>query len=384
MPFARPWLALLMIAASLAACADHASEDPRLRAPVGLVERAALDRVLERLVVLEGTPAARHARSLRLTLGDCGRVGIQRRAENPELVCADDAADDTTRDVFAFAESRRGEADGALLWPVGETGRLELKADVDAEGGLVLEGFLRPSEGGALELLVPAAVGPDAPVLRAADALVYSRLRPEGGLRLARLLPEGGQADRMFALKGRLLEGALLRGTVELAFLPPGPEDDLPPPIGALHHRGAAPLTAALEEALEQLEATWPIERTPRAFATADGTQHEGGCFDDLPLLPGLAPCWVVTDTALVVGWQAEALDRALGPATVATAPDAATSPAPALSVDLARIARDDRARGAVETDALHPGDLFSSLDVFLSPAEGGVRFVTRLEGGPR
>ena len=188
----------------------------------------------------------------------------------------------------------------------------------------------------------------------------------------------------MFALKGRLLEDALLRGTVELAFLPPGREDDVPLPIGALHHRGAAPLTAALEEALEQLEATWPIERTPHAFVAADGTQHEGGCFEDLPLLPGLAPCWVVTDTALVVGWQAEALDRALGPAGVATAPDAAASPASALSVDLARIARDDRARGAVETGALHPGDLFSSLEVVLSPAEGGVRFFTRLKAGPR
>ncbi len=384
MPFARPWLALLMIAAGLAACADRASEDPRLRTPVGLVERAALERVLERLVVLEGTPAARHARSLRETLGDCAMVGIERRAQHPELVCADDATDDTTRGLFAFAKFRRGEADGGLLWPVGETGRLELTADVDADGGIVLEGFLRPPADGALDLLVPAAEGPDAQVLRAADALVYARLRPEGGLRLARLLPEGGQADRMFALKGRLLEGALLRGTVELAFLPPGREDDVPLPIGALHHRGAAPLAAALDEALEQLEATWPIERTPRAFSAANGTQHEGGCFEDLPLLPGLAPCWVVTDTALIVGWQAEALDRALGPAGVAAASELATTPAPALSVDLARIARDDRTRGASEPDSLHPGDLFSSLDVVLSPAEGGVRFVARLEPGAR
>ncbi len=385
----RSTMGLLCVAtaALTLACGGPLAEDPRLRQPLLAVDGAALGPLLESAQTLSGTPLAREATALGETLDGCALAGfapgdVPLGDAMPTLRCLD-AATGETAERIVFAKARRGGADGLLLWPVGETGRLELRLTRTADGDLDLDGFLRPDGGDALDLLVPSDEPPARPVLRASDALVYARLRPEGGLRLARFVPEGGQADRMFALKGRLLEGALLRGTVELAFLPPMGGIDLPLPIGALHHRGAGPIRAALDEALDQLESTWPIERTPKRFALASGEPQDGACFEDLPLLPGLAPCWVVTPDALVVAWREAALEAALGPPPVASA---AGKPAGdhALVVDLARIARDDRRRAGANPNAAHAADLFSSLTLDLAAEADGVRLRARFEGAPR
>ena len=379
-------LVCVAIAAGALGCGGPSAEDPRLRQALLVLDVPRMSPLLEGAERLSGTPLARESALLREALSGCSLAGVAlARApvgdDFPTPACLDDASGEIA-DRIAFAETRRGDADGILLWPLGETGRLELVLSKTPGGDLEIDGFLRPDGGDLLDLLVPSTDAPASPVLRESEAFVYARLRPAGGLRLARLLPEGGQADRMFALKGRLLEGALLRGTLELAFLPPRGAIDLPLPIGALHHRGAGPIETALEEALDQLESTWPIRRTPRRFALADGSPADGACFDDLPLLPGLAPCWVVTPEALVVAWRESALTAALGPPDVAGAPRP-TLGSHALSVDLARIARDDRRRVGADPKAPHAGDLYSSLTVDLAPEADGVRLHARLERTP-
>ena len=69
----------------------------------------------------------------------------------------------------------------------------------------------------------------------------------------------------MFALKGRLLEGALLSGTWELAVLPPVPGGEVPLAVGALHHRAAAPLAQALDEATGFLDQQQARREVPAA-----------------------------------------------------------------------------------------------------------------------
>jgi hypothetical protein len=182
-------------------------------------------------------------------------------------------------------------------------------------------------------------------------------------------------------LKGRLLEGALLSGTWELAFVAPVGDGEVPLAVAALHHRRAALVEQALSEALDQLERTWPIRRSPRSFTASDGSQLEGGCFTDLPLLPALAPCWVVTPDALLIGYRGEAIDVALAPAAVSSERDAAPEfvGASGLDVHLDRLKQLDE-RIAPEEGVTRPGDLFSSFEVRLrGEASGRVALQARL-----
>jgi hypothetical protein len=64
---------------------------------------------------------------------------------------------------------------------------------------------------------------------------------------------------------------------------------------------------AAAAGFLDEIEATWPLRRTP--FAVADAP---GACLRDLRVLPGLAPCYVATERALVVGWNDASVHKAL------------------------------------------------------------------------
>jgi hypothetical protein len=64
---------------------------------------------------------------------------------------------------------------------------------------------------------------------------------------------------------------------------------------------------AAAARFLDELEAAWPMRRAPFALGGA-----AGACLPDLRLLPGLAPCYVATERALVVGWSEASLRKAL------------------------------------------------------------------------
>ena len=289
-------------------CRDHA--EPELREPIVSFDARALERFLERTMQLEGTPLGSESRLLAARLERCPEAWAHPDPEALDgfplsllsrVACRDASLPETH--LEAFARERRGDHHGLVLWPVGDLGRLELRIDVDESGGVEIEGSLVPGETlGAYGLLVPGSEAPASPAIESSGALLHLRMRPRDGIALSTWIDPGTQADRLFALKGRLLEGALLSGTWELALMPPREGQDVPLLVGALHHRMAGPIEQALDETLDQLEATWPIRRTPRSFETPHGRLVEGGCFLDLPLLPELAPCWVVTEEALLIG----------------------------------------------------------------------------------
>ncbi len=394
---ALAFLLLFTLAFGLTGCSRSDARDPRLRERLVSFDGDALTRFLERTARLTGTPAADHSQRLLAQARGCRELfahfepAASAEPDWTSLDCLD--ATEELEGLAAFARDRRVGADGYLSWPLGEDGHVALRIVVDPHGGLTLDGQLEaPSAPGALRLFLPAEEQPAAPVIGPDNALVQLRIRPRGGLGLSRLLPSGGQADRLFALKGRLLEGALLSGTWELAFLPPATGGDKPLAIGALHHRHPEALREALDEALSQLEATWPIRRTPRVFQAGEGQPLEGGCFLDLPILPEFAPCWVVTPEAFVIGYRGEALDLALGAPAVSSAPPARPSDerthdleeraGSRIDVHFDRLrALDIRSPG--EASAVHPGDLFSKLEIRLgADAEGRTTLHARLRVG--
>ncbi len=333
-------LAVSLLAAAIAAlpgCRTDALRDPLRREPAVLIDGAALARLLTRVAGLAGTPAGAAAQQLVQRLRDCPEVAghfalpaASIAAQLDRLVCRGDRPLDPA--LAALLETERGAHAGLLQWPIGEAGRLVVRIAVDDAGGLAVDGFLEEPDGdGPAALLVPAAEAPGPPAIGRAASLVHLRLRPANGLRLAELIPQGSQGDRLFALKGRLLEGALLEGTLELGFVPPAPGGAVPLAVLALHHRAAAPIESALGEALDQLERTWGLVRSPRSFALASGPRS-GGCYADVPILPEFAPCWVVTDEALLLGYRAEAVEAALAAAR-SVAPDDAADPAVASGV---------------------------------------------------
>lgn len=354
---AHAFARLFACALLLASCGREPEHDPNRRAPALLIDGAALVRLLERARTLEATPAARVATQLLDRLADCPEVAahfaaLPAKSPSPassgalldRLACRESAA--LAPPLASHLEEARGSHAGILQWPVGAAGRLALRFDVDGQGSLALAGELESAaELGALGLFVPAATAPAPALIDADESLIHLHLRPAAGLSLSDWIEEGSQGDRLFALKGRLLEGALLEGTLELAFVAPAPGGRVPLALLALHHRARAPVETALAEALAQLEATWAIRAVATRFATAGGAVLEGGCYADLPLLPELAPCWVVTPEALLVGYRAEALAAALH-ADVPAQTERAPSPASALVVAF------DRIRGVDEASA--------------------------------
>ncbi|MBJ22525.1 MAG: hypothetical protein CL933_24210 [Deltaproteobacteria bacterium] len=396
----------IVLTSSIVACGMPDAGDSLLRKRVVSIDSEALSRFLELTAQLAGTPAARQSRILLDRAAACGELWAHSEAPGanaeiasgrdfPTLDCRNGLVEASA--LGALVRERRGEADGFVSWPIAREGRLELRLDIDRRGGLEIEGTLvpPPSELGAISLLVPGDQPLAAAVLNPTATLLHLRLRPATGIGLSGLIPAGSQADRLFALKGKLLEGALLTGTWEFAFMPPAPGGRMPLAVGALHHRLARPIEDALDEALGQLEATWPIRRSPHRFTSAEGSTLAGGCFLDLPLLPELAPCWVVTPDALLVGYRAEAIAAALSapavsaprdaPGASETRPEGTNGSAPLLhtagrlDLHLDRLERVDASLLGAEATP-HPGRLFSNFELRMDDdGKGGIAIHARL-----
>jgi hypothetical protein len=166
-------------------------------------------------------------------------------------------------------------------------------------------------------------------VLNHADELVHARLRPAGGLDIASLIPAESQADQLFRLKSELFAGTVLDGTWEIAIYLPEPGRPMPRAALAIGFSLREPAVAAMEGFVSDLRSAWPVQRSD--FAVGDAS---GACLLDLNLLPDLAPCYVATGEALVVGWNPISVRQAL-----AASPGGASHPHPTqgLTVDLAR-----------------------------------------------
>jgi len=299
--------ALLALALGAAGCApDPAPPEPWPPGALLVGRAAALASVAEQLARIEGTPAAREALAWRAALPDCDIVEAQAPQANlaalrTGLRCAD------PRGPLAAVHRDRGERALAFAWPLGEQ-RVSGSVDVSANGDLELH-FEVPGEAfeGPRALLRPGIAEPGPAVLGGADALLHARLRPEGGIDLPALLAQGSQADQLFALRSELFGAAILDGTWELALYLPAAGERLPRIALALGIRHTSVAQAAAARFLDEVEAAWPVQRT--AFAVGDAP---GACLRDLRLLPGLAPCYVATEDALVVGWNDASVRKAL------------------------------------------------------------------------
>lgn len=335
----RSALAALILGLAAAGCGQ---EEPLPQTGARLTaERAALTKLLLPMLQLEGTRLAREAQTLLTALPDCDSVESQA----------------PRGDFAALREGLRcTEAGGnspitadwpvTLQWPLETGGTIEARLRHGPSGEIEIEARVPRLEASPLRaMLIPAAkpVGPG--ILSGRQRLLHARFRPADGIHIARLVESGSQADRLFRLKSALFSGAVLDGTWESAIYLPARQGALTRAALALGFQQRGLATAAMERFIEDLRKTWPVTRT--AFALGPAT---GACLLDMKVLPGLAPCYLATDRAIVIGWNPASLRLALEPRDPQDASGAAIlGEHGGVLVDLERLAEAD-ARLAAET----------------------------------
>ena len=271
-----------------------------------LANTRSLDRLLERVARLEGTPLARRAEAIRALLPNCPTV--EGRAESGQMSDLWTALDCATgrSDLVALEQARNGW-DLAVSVPVAGDhglGTLSINPSGDVEIELRLPGAAAE---GLASLALPGEEATGAVELSESETLLHARVRPRGGLDLASLIPSDSQGARLFRLKSKLFAGVALDGVWEIAIYLPEVGDPMPPTALALNfsHRSAA--VAAMEDFIGNLQESWPVART---FFRID--EAEGACLLDLAIMLGLAPCYVATERALILGWNPASLRKAL------------------------------------------------------------------------
>ena len=324
------WFTLML---AIGGCGEHPSLGRDWPSGTLVIARTeALARLLARLQRLEGTRLGRRAAALAGALPDCewleGRAEAGRPADVwSRLRCrpADSA--------LAGLDRERGDRDLAFALPENGGHRTLGTLAIDARGDVDLEVLLpRSAFAGTWALTLPGAEPPGPTLLSHADELVHARLRPEGGLDIASLVPESSQADRMFRLKSELFAGAVLDGTWEAAIYLPEPGHPMPRSALAVGFSLKRPAVSAMERFVDDLQAAWPVRRSDFAIGAAGGA-----CLLDLNLLPDLAPCYVATEHALVIGWNRASVRQALSKNTEMGAGSGALNPQGGLTVDLER-----------------------------------------------
>jgi hypothetical protein len=296
---------LLLCAICAIDCAPPPERDPWPAGALFVGRRDSVDALLGRLALLEGTPLAERARALRASLPDC--AWVESRAPDGAPATLLENLSCRAREN-AFLDGVRGDHDLLLALPVENAGRVVGLARL-VEGDLSLElRWSEPKSDGPLALLVPGAepVGPA--LLSDANRLVHLHVRPERGIDLAALVPAGSQADRLFRLRTALFTDAILDGSYEAAVYLPPPVSTTPQAVLALGFGFRSAAVAAAERFVAELSATWQVARSDFVVDEA-----RGACLPGLNVLPDLAPCYVVTDHALVVGWNPASVRHALG-----------------------------------------------------------------------
>jgi len=332
--FAAAGLGLAL--AALGGCAPPTPAD-RLPAGTLLLGRGdGFSTLLSQARKLAGTPLARTAEVAQSRVADCDefsafcpageecslldRLGCG--AGGAELAPARELLGDAAWLAAASFAGGRVIARGRPLGSGGE----EVDAEVALRGGR-----------SALSLLLPAADGPGPRRLGGDETLVRLRLRPDGGLDVASLIPAEGMAARMFKLRSDLFVATALAGTWELAVYVPREGQLIPPVALALDFARRDLAVAAMERFVTQVTETWPVGRNPYA---AGG--HSGACLSDLKVLPELEPCYVATDDALIVGWNPPAVELAMSPSPAAASTLVGADES-TLMVDLAHFPEADR-----------------------------------------
>jgi hypothetical protein len=297
-PRARPFVvagALLL----LAGC----ERPPVERLPAGTLwsgDARAARTLLQPLLDLEGTPAALAGGPLLARLASCQRFLAFCPAGKPCTLAAAISCQPAGA-LWERAEAARGDAawvfvqgDGArrlTAWGTTATdGETRIHAEIDAGGSLPRQPW---------EALLPARRAAAPAVLSDDHALVHLRLRSDRGIADLGAGVAAARAEELFGLRGELFAAMALEGTSELALYDPAPGQLIPPIALALPVRNRGAGVRALEDLIARTNTRWGATRTPWQLGP-----HRGACLSDLNVLPGLAPCYVATENALVLGWN--------------------------------------------------------------------------------
>jgi hypothetical protein len=151
----------------------------------------------------------------------------------------------------------------------------------------------------------------------------------------------------MFRLKSELFAGAVLDGTWEAAVYLPEPGHPMPRAALAVGFAFRDPAVAAMERFLDELESAWTLRRSDFALGAA-----QGACLLELKVMPDFAPCYVATGSALVLGWNAASVRKAIADAPQPEPTASAPPREHTLTVELARIPEADARFAALESDA--------------------------------
>jgi len=309
-------LAVLAISALLAlgGCGGRGDRVPR-----GLTFAGDADQirpVLARLEGLTGAPVAQAATRATEAIAGCERV--VGRCEVPEgadagspstggcdlaasLRCADDGLPN-------WVETLRGDAGWVFAGSTEPGHWLVVRGTSEGDGSVRLDGEVYPAGiEGPISLLLPADEPAGPPHMNDAQSLIHVRLRPDGGLNLARFIEGGDWGARLYRLQSKLFEGTALSGTWELAVYPPEQDQRIPPMALALDIRDRDLAVQVMEKFLDDLMATWPARRNDFAL---DG--WSGACLSNVRVMPDLSPCYVATADTLLIGWNAGSLRQAL------------------------------------------------------------------------
>ena len=373
----RPRALAVVAGLALAACSGQQPPDAGLPSGALLLARtAALHRLLATAAKLEGTPLARHARSLTGRLPAC--EWVEARAETGAQLPGALACGDPTGPLAAL-HRERGEHDLAFALPVGRAARMVGTADIGDDGTLAVSLAL-PSDAleGPAGFLLPGSEPAGPPVLSASEQLVHARVRAGVRLDLASFVPAESQAARLFHLESALFSGLVLDGTWEAAVYLPENGRATPRTALALGVRERTAAIAAIEAFIEKVRESWPVQRSAISVGGASGA-----CLLDLNLLPDLAPCYVATERALVAGWNPASLRKALDGASAETEALIGLDGPGALVLDLARVEEADaKLRARVPAGiVLLPQQLYPWIWLSLSGERGrdGVRLKLRL-----
>jgi hypothetical protein len=271
-----------------------------------LANTDSLDRLLGHVAQLKGTPVARRAERIRALLPDCPTV--EGRAESGQisdlwtgLRCATESPD-----LVALEQARHGW-DLAVSVPVAGDHWLGT-ISISPSGDVEIELHLPHVAGeGLASLALPGEQAAGAVELSGSETLVHARVRPQGGLDLASLVPSDSQGAQLFRLKSGLFAGVALDGVWEIAIYLPEEGDPMPRTALALNFSIRSAAVAAMENFISDLQESWPVARSFFRLGEA-----EGACLLDLAIMPGLAPCYVATERALIVGWNPASLRKAL------------------------------------------------------------------------
>lgn len=262
---------------------------------------------LEQLESLEGTPLANLAQVTRERLQGCPQEKqiFQGRTDSKTLR---GLAESLKCSVDDLPIDRPAGSD--IVWGIELAPRRHLvgQGSFDDDGTVTLTAALPDLPSGhPANLFLPSADAPGPTLLSRHGTLIHGRFKADHGLDLARLLPEDEQVEGLFQLKSRLFSGLALEGTWEIALYESQDDELIPPVVLAVEysHRGAAEM--AWNTYLRDIENAWGFVPTPITLEAGSGA-----CLTEVKVLPGLAPCYVLTPRALVIAWHQAALERAL------------------------------------------------------------------------